>query len=173
MKGRILLFTGDGKGKTTAALGTAFRALGHDARVFVIQFIKSDRTTGEVLATPAFKNLRMLQMGLGFIPPHENPKFTSHQQAAEEALALAQQSACSDEYDLLVLDEICIAVASGLIPVEDVLHLLRQKRESLNVILTGRGAVQELIDAADTVTEMRCIKHAYQQGIPAMKGVEC
>jgi len=169
---RILLFTGDGKGKTTAALGTALRAAGHGMRVLVLQFVKNDATTGEISAIESFENIDIVQTGRGFIPSPDSQEFTQHREAAQAGFAQATEAVLSGKYALIVLDELCVAVAHGLIAEEDVLELLDRLPAGLRLLLTGRDATPGLIDAADTVSEIRCVKHAMQAGRPAQRGVE-
>ena len=175
---RTLIFTGDGKGKTTAAFGTALRAAGHGQRVLIVQFLKSNAATGELLAMQRLPEVRVAQMGRGFVPAPAHPDFESHRAAANEALAFSKNAVASHEYDLIVLDEICGAIAHGLISEDDVLALLAHPdrapggKEETCIVLTGRNASPRLMAAADTVTEMRCVRHGFQNGIAAQKGVE-
>ncbi len=168
---RVLIITGDGKSKTTAALGMALRAVGHGLRVCVIQFIKNDPNTGE-LAALARLGVEVTQAGSGFVPSADAPQFAEHQRAAAETLELASAAISSGETDMLILDEICTAVAKGLLGEDDVLSLLQRAETGKIVVLTGRGATERLIAKADTVSEIRCVKHGYQAGIAAQKGVE-
>lgn len=169
---RILLVTGDGKGKTTSALGMALRAAGHGMRTLVLQFIKADAATGEIAAIQSIENIDIEQTGRGFVPPAEDPRFDEHRRAARRGLARAGEALLSGEYALIVLDEICIAVARGLLAESDVLELLAKTPHGLRVVLTGRYATPGLIEAADTVSEIRSVKHALESGRPAQKGVE-
>jgi cob(I)alamin adenosyltransferase len=169
---RILIFTGDGKGKTTAALGMAFRASGHGLRTSVIQFIKSDTTVGEVVAAAASTNIEIHATGLGFIPPADDPRFAQHRAAAEAALGRAAEALAGGRFALVILDEICLAVASGLLDEGAVAELLAQASPEMCLVLTGRDATPGLIALADTVTEMRCVKHGLQVGRLAQEGVE-
>jgi len=169
---RVLLFTGGGKGKTTAALGTALRAAGHGMRVLVLQFIKQDATTGELAAIESIENIDMIQTGRGFVPAPDHAQFAEHRKAAQAGFARAVEAVRSGKYALVVLDEICVAVQRGLVPEKDVLELLDQLAGETIVVLTGRGATPGLINRADTVSEIRCVKHAYQIGRPAQKGVD-
>jgi cob(I)alamin adenosyltransferase len=171
-KPRILLFTGDGKGKTTAALGMALRATGHGLRCCVVQFIKNDDTVGEVAAAAANGRIEMVQCGRGFLPKANEERMVEHRAAAEEGLRTAAQKFASGEYSLVILDEVCVAVARGLLAEEEVRRVVGLAPASTCVVLTGRGATQGLIELADTVTEMVCRKHGYQVGIAAQKGVE-
>ena len=170
--GRILLFTGDGKGKTTAALGMALRASGHGQRVMIVQFIKSAALTGELAAAKKLAGVEFVQAGLGFVPADNHPDFHSHQDAACRALQIAAQAIQSQAYDMVILDEICNAVDKKLIKEDDVLAMIRSAGSSLCLVLTGRGASDRLIALADTVTVMQCRKHGFQENIPAQKGVE-
>lgn len=170
--GLILVNTGPGKGKTTAALGTAIRALGQGFKVAFLQFIKNQET-GESrmlkeLAQAHPGSLYYQRLGLGLFrgEPSEADKAS-----AAEALAEARRLLAA-EYDLVVLDEICVALSCGLIPLADVLDMLKNKWEAVSIILTGRGCPPEIIELADTVTEMTVIKHAYEKGIPAKRGIE-
>ena len=169
---RLLMFTGDGKGKTTAAIGMVLSAAGHGQRVRVIQFIKADSQTGELAACQRLPGVEFQQMGRGFIPKKDSPKFVVHCEAAEQALAVAAEAVASDQYDLIVLDEICVAIAHGLITEDKVFEIIEHAPTKLCLVLTGRGATQRLINEADTVTEMKCIKHALQTGTWAQTGVE-
>ena len=169
---RLLIFTGDGKGKTTAALGMAMRALGHGLSVKIIQFVKSDPDTGEIALMRRLPDLEIVQTGRGFVPPQSHPAFADHAAAARTALALSREALASGQYQLVVLDEICTAIHLALISEQNVLELLSHAAQCLIVILTGRGATPGLIALADTVTEMKCIKHGYESGIKAQKGVE-
>lgn len=169
---RLLVFTGDGKGKTTAALGMVLRAAGHGQAVKMIQFIKADSKTGELAASQRLPGVEIVQMGRGFIPPPTSSKHAVHREAAECALAAAIEAVSSDKYDLIVLDEICVALAHGLIAEDKVLEMIQSAPEKLCLVLTGRGASQRLIEEADTVTEMKCVKHALNAGVWAQTGVE-
>jgi len=169
---RVLLFTGDGKGKTTAALGMVLRAVGHDMRVCVIQFIKNDPETGERRALSQLSGVEFIQAGLGFVPSEVHEAFPAHRQAAQKALKIAEEKLCKKACDLIVLDEICTACAMRLIPAEAVTHLIENTPPAIIIVMTGRNAPSALIDISDTVTVMECRKHGLQAGIPAEKGVE-
>lgn len=171
-KGLILVNTGPGKGKTTAALGVTIRALGQGFKVAFLQFIK-DQETGESLFLKEYEEthrgrLHYQRLGLGLIPGEPSP---ADKAKAAEALKAAEDLLKSD-YDLVVLDEICVALAKGLIATEAVLKMLESKPPRMNLILTGRGCPEEVMALADTVTEMSLVKHAYQKGIQARKGIE-
>ena len=170
--GRILIFTGDGKGKTTAALGMVLRAHGHGIPVKVIQLVKSDTETGEFAALQKMAGVEIVVTGLGFVPRPTHPRFADHCRAAEEGLRIAAEAASSGRYGLVVFDEACTAVALKLLSEEAVLAALRKAAPDCTVVLTGRGATEGLILAADTVSEIRCIKHGFDSGRKAQKGVE-
>ncbi len=170
-KPRILLFTGEGKGKTTAALGIVLRAVGHGLAAAFIQFIKNDPSTGELVALNRL-DVEVFQGGKGFVPSAESPQFAAHRQAAQATLAHASAIIESDRYDMIVLDEICSAVAKGLLDERDVLAALQKASAGCILALTGRDATDGLRALADTVSEISCCKHGYQAGIAAQKGVE-
>lgn len=173
--GLVIVFTGDGKGKTSAALGIALRASGHGMHVSMVQFVKSPTDSGEERAAERLKpQFELLTTGRGFvnIPGHTAP-LPEHTRAAEEAFVLAQQRVLSGYWDVVILDEINVAVQLGLLDIARVLDLLRKKPKNLHVVLTGRDAHDELIALADLVTEMRLIKHPYdERSIPAQRGID-
>lgn len=171
-QGRVLIFTGDGKGKTTAALGMALRAHGHGIPVAIVQFVKSDVKTGEFAALSRLPGVEIFVTGLGFVPPKTDPRFAEHRSAAEEGGRIAWEAACSGRYGLVVLDEGCYAVSRELIAETFVLRLIREAAPGVTIVLTGRGATQGLMDAADTVSEIRCVKHGFDAGHSARMGVE-
>ena len=171
-KARILLFTGDGKGKTTAALGILLRAAGHNMPTCLLQFIKQDASTGELAALSKFPHVVIRQMGLGFIPRTTHPSFPAHRRAAEAALKKAASVIRSRRYKVVVLDEICNAVAKKLITQKAVVAIIKSAPANQIIVLTGRNASKSLIALADTVTEMTCIKHGYDKGCAAEQGVE-
>ncbi|MCE5283925.1 MAG: cob(I)yrinic acid a,c-diamide adenosyltransferase [Deltaproteobacteria bacterium] len=170
-KRRILIVTGNGKGKTTAALGMALRAWGHGIPLFLIQFVKSDRATGEYAALERL-GIEVRVAGLGFVPPRDDPRFEAHGRAAEEGLQIAAEVLRSGRYGLVILDELCYAVARGLVAEGAVLGLLEAADPSVTIVMTGRGATEGLIAAADTVSEVRSVKHGFDAGLKAKKGVE-
>lgn len=171
-KARILIFTGDGKGKTTAALGLALRASGHGLRVLVLQFVKGSQKTGELEAARRLPGFEIAQRGRGFVPGVESPEFPAHRQAAEQVLREADEALLSGAHDVVVLDELCLAVAKRLLSEEAALAIVGHARPGTVLVLTGRGATPGLIAAADTVTEMCLGKHGRQAGIKAQRGVE-
>ena len=171
-KGLIIVHTGNGKGKTTAALGLAFRAVGNGLKVCMIQFIKGTWKYGELEAAKKFDNFEIIPMGKGFVNlGKENPD-PEDVKAAKEAFNKGKEAILSNNYDMVILDEINYAISYKLIDVEDVIELLKNKPENVHVVLTGRNAHEKIIDIADLVTEMREIKHPYQKGIKAQKGIE-
>jgi cob(I)alamin adenosyltransferase len=172
--GLTIVYTGDGKGKTTAALGTVIRAVGYGLRVFMLQFVKGSWRYGELdgakLLEPYF-TIEPLGKGFYKILDDKFPEEVHRQAAlvaADRAIALLR----SGEYDIVILDEINVAVMTGLLPVQKVLEIMDAKPENVHLILTGRGAPPEVIDRADLVTEMREIKHPYQKGKLAQKGID-
>ncbi len=168
--GLVMVFTGDGKGKTTAAIGTAVRACGHGMRVCMIQFIKGDRQTGEVkVAERLSPYFEILPLGRGFVGRGREGE---HVRAAKEALRVAREKMVSERYQILILDEVNNAISLGLIGLEELLNLIEDKPDDLHLILTGRDAHPAVIDRADLVTEMKDIKHPYRRGVRAQKGID-
>jgi len=170
-KGLIQVFTGEGKGKTSAALGSVIRALGNGLRVFIVAFMKAGHASGEWEVLSGLPNLSVARFGAG---PLVNPANIRPQDREEamKALAEARQAMLSGNYDLIVLDEVNVAVAWGLIKLDDVIRLIEDKPLELELILTGRGADKEIVKIADLVTEMLNIKHPYDEGIVARKGFD-
>jgi cob(I)alamin adenosyltransferase len=172
--GLIIVYTGDGKGKTTAALGTILRALGYNWKVLVIQFVKGSWTYGEMKGLKRLEpEVQLKILGQGFVGIVDDKKpIEEHIAAAQGALNTAFEDVQSDKYDLIILDEINVALKLGLIDLDKVKQMLASKPQRLHLILTGRNAHPEIIDLADLVTEMKQIKHPYQKGILAQKGVD-
>lgn len=170
--GRTIVFTGDGKGKTTAALGLALRACGHGMNVLIIQFVKNDPDTGEITACRLLTGIEMRQAGLGFVPDPSDPSFRQHKEKAEEGLSMAREALQSGKYEMIVLDEVCVAVSMGLLSEGAVTEAIEKRYPGMHVVMTGRGATPHIVESADTVTEMRNVKHGYQEGRKAKKGVE-
>ena len=168
---RILVITGDGKGKTTSAIGLAVRASGHDINTAVIQFVKRSET-GETEPLEKIGNISFTHTGLGFLPEEANPEFEKHKAAAAKGLALAAQTIASEQYGMVILDEICFAVSRNLLDEKEVLAIVAKARPDQCIVLTGRDAGQGLIDIADTVSEITCVKHGLDSGIQAQKGIE-
>jgi len=170
-KGLIIVHTGTGKGKTTAALGMIFRALGHNMRIGVVQFTKGAIETGEaVFANQLDGRIDFYTLGEGYTWETQDRQrdTTVAHQAWERACALLDDP----QYQIIVLDELNIVLKYNYVPLTEVLETLSNKREDLHVIITGRNAKEELIELADLVTEMKLIKHPYKSGIKAQKGIE-
>ena len=178
----ILVYTGDGKGKTSAALGAAFRALGHGWRVLVVQFLKGDWPIvfGELQSAKRHARLEFLQAGRGFVNIMGDKKpLKEHRRAASAALLLAKKKILSSRYDLVALDEaLCALETAGasLLAPKELFGLLKAKPVKTHIILTGRlrnrSARKKLLAVADLYTEMKEVKHPYQKGIPALKGID-
>lgn len=171
-RGLVMVFTGNGKGKTTAALGLALRALGQGMRVLMLQFVKGDTGPGELKAAAGIKGLEIRPVGLGFVHLGDENSLVKHREAAARALAEAWTAVRSGEYEMIILDEILYAVKLGLISEADVLGLVEGKSPGLHLVLTGRDASPRLVDEADLVTEMLEVKHHYRSGVKAQKGIE-
>jgi cob(I)alamin adenosyltransferase len=180
-RGLIVINTGPGKGKTTAALGTAIRAAGNGMRVLILQFLKGSWHYGEldaiaalgsVLGTPEDPAIVIRQMGRGFVKVGGAETDPEDLRMVEEAWSEAASAILSGDWDLVVLDEINYAIGYKMLDPEKVAEVLRRKPEMVHVILTGRNAHPTLIELADTVTEMREVKHAYEKGILAQRGIE-
>ena len=171
--GLILINTGPGKGKTTAAMGTALRAVGNGMRVLMLQFLKGSWHYGELDAVQAFGDRFVLkQMGRGFVKVGGAETDPEDVRLVEQAWEEARTAINSGEWDMVVLDEINYAISYKMLDAETVAEALRNRPEMVHVILTGRNAHPLLVELADTVTEMREIKHAYQKGILAQLGIE-
>lgn len=170
-RGCVQVYTGNGKGKTTAALGLALRAVGRGFKVCILQFIKGGGPYGEhLIADKLAPQLTIIQTGKpGWVNTQD---IAEDRRLAQEAFEQAKELLVSGGYDLLVLDEINGAVGFGLIDVEQVLELIRLRPEGVELVLTGRNADERVIEAADLVTEMREIKHYYKAGVPARTGIE-
>ncbi|WP_282004629.1 cob(I)yrinic acid a,c-diamide adenosyltransferase [Veillonella denticariosi] len=176
-RGLILVNTGNGKGKTTAALGVALRAAGQGFKALILQFIKSGNGYGELAGLAKLgDNVEIRSMGKGFIYYKRDEispaELDRHRKAAQEAWRTLVDEVNSDRWDLIIMDEINNAINYELIDVQSVVDMLQHKPERLHVILTGRYAKPEIIELADTVTEMKVVKHAYEKGIKAAKGIE-
>lgn len=172
-RGLILINTGPGKGKTTAALGTALRAVGNGMRVLVLQFLKGSWHYGELDAAEAFGGKLVLkQMGRGFVKVGGAETDPEDIRLVEEAWNEAREAIYSGDWDMVVLDEINYAIGYKMLDPAVVAEALKGKPEMVHVILTGRNAHPLLVEVADTVTEMREVKHAYQKGILAQRGIE-
>lgn len=169
--GLVIVNTGNGKGKTTAAFGMVLRAAGHGMRVLVVQFVKSSANSGEVIAFEKIPGVTVETAGLGFL---NDPKIEKeeHRMAAGEALARVREGLTSGDFDMVVADEALLAVKENLLTEDDVTGLIAVRPEAVHLVLTGRGCPDSIVAAADTVTEMKEIKHAYASGVKAQKGIE-
>ena len=173
--GLVIINTGGGKGKTTAALGLALRAAGHGQKVLILQFIKGAWKTGEAKIMERLKpEIEMEQLGKGFIKFADGKLQITKKdiENAEESLQYAKERINSGKYDMVILDEINNIISYGLVGVSEVTEIINRKPSGLDLVLTGRGAPEELIKIADTVSEIKEIKHAYSKGIKAKKGIE-
>jgi len=169
--GLIMINTGDGKGKSTAAFGLALRALGRDMKVCIIQFMKGDTDTGERYALQRFLPMvRLESTGTDTFVDRDNPS-PADLSEADRGMNLAQE-VLGEEYDLVILDEINVAISFGLVSLESVLRLLAQKPTAMHLLLTGRDAPQRLREAADMVSVIQDEKHHFYKGIPAQPGIE-
>lgn len=169
--GMICVFTGNGKGKTSAAFGMALRFLGHNKRVVAIQFLKGTKT-GELLAKKNLPGLDILQFGTEYFVDLEKPSREDKQLAVEAMLYAKKIMTGPYKPDLLILDEANVAAASGLIGEDELMELLGNIPEEMNVVVTGRGASEKLMAKADMVTEMKDVKHPFAKGKKAMEGIE-
>jgi cob(I)alamin adenosyltransferase len=170
-RGLVQIFTGDGKGKTSAAIGAVVRALGHGLRVYIAFFLKGDYPYGERKILSQLPNVTMDSFGSEEFVNPENIKPEEKKQAKRD-LAAARQAMLSGDYDLVVLDEVNIAVAFNLVELGEVLKFIDDKPEGVELILTGRRADSKLVQSADLVTEMLNIKHPYDEGVVARGGIE-
>lgn len=170
-KGLVLVNTGDGKGKSTAAFGQALRAAGNGFKVCIIQFIKGTDNTGEAKAfSQLAEQVEFHVKGSGFTWQIEDK--TEAIQAAREAFHFAREKINSNEYDMVVLDELTYIITYNMVSEADVLELIHNRPERLHLVITGRGASENLIESADLVTEMVAVKHHYESGIKAQRGIE-
>lgn len=170
--GLVIIHTGNGKGKTTAALGLALRAWGEGLKILILQFIKGGWKYGELKALDKFSpEITVKQCGEGFTR-RGNTDMKKHKEAAQNTLNEAKEAMLSGKWDMIILDEINYAVDFNLIPLNSVLDLISEKPTHLHLVMTGRNAKEELINCADLVTEMTEIKHPFKKGIKAQKGIE-
>lgn len=170
-QGTVQIYTGNGKGKTTAAVGAAVRALGHGLTVYMIQFMKGDPDYGELLLAEKLAGFTIVQSGLSTFVTKGNPT-EEDLRLARRGMEMARDALASGEYDMVILDEINVAVDYGLVPVEEVLELIDLRPPDVELILTGRYARSELIDRADLVSDIREVKHHYGTGLGAREGIE-
>jgi cob(I)alamin adenosyltransferase len=173
-KGLIIVHTGPGKGKTTAALGTALRAVGQGLKVLVVQFIKGSWHYGELDAARLLgeDHFKIIPMGRGFVKVGAEKPDPEDVRLVEEAWKYAAEQIRQGGYDLMVLDEINYAISYKMLDPQKVVEVLREKPAGMHVILTGRNAHPALVELADLVTEMREVKHPYHRGVPAQRGIE-
>lgn len=169
-KGLLMVHTGKGKGKTTAALGLIFRALGHGFKVCMIQFIKGKWQYGELNSSKHFENLDFHVLGKGFT--WESKDIEEDIQAAQEAWLFAKKVVSSGRYKLVVLDELTYLIKYEMVEEDEIIDFLSNRPKDLHVVVTGRDASKSLIEIADLVTEMKEVKHHYHAGIKAQKGIE-
>jgi cob(I)alamin adenosyltransferase len=173
-KGLLIVYTGDGKGKTTAALGMCVRAVGYDWKICLIQFVKGSWKYGELKGLKRLEpNVELHVIGEGFVGILDDDKsFEVHRAAARAGVELALEKIRSKNYQLVILDELNVASTLGLVTTDEIETLLAARDDQQNLVITGRGAPEWLKEKADLVTEMREIKHPYQKGILAQKGVD-
>ena len=172
--GLVIVYTGKGKGKTTAALGMALRALGYNYKICMIQFIKGSWHYGEMTSSKRLEpEFELIAVGKGFVGilDDKSPR-KEHERIAQEALRLSKEKIESKKYDIIILDEINYAVNLGLVKLEEVLNIIKIKPPKLNLVLTGNYAKKEIIDVADLVTEMREVKHPFKSGLKAKRGID-
>jgi cob(I)alamin adenosyltransferase len=172
-KGTIIVYTGNGKGKTTSAIGTGLRAYGQGCKVLMLQFIKGTWKYGELEAIKKLEpDFKIVPLGMGFIGVGGKGITDEERQNIRDSWERVKKEVMSDKYDMIIVDEINYVIGYGLLPVEEVLELLDTKPARLHLILTGRGAHEKIIEKADIATEMREIKHHYAEGVEAQKGIE-
>jgi cob(I)alamin adenosyltransferase len=170
-RGLVQVFTGNGKGKTTAALGTVLRAAGHGRKIFIVFFMKGDYAYGEFDALLKLPNVEIFQSGFRQFTDPLNIKKEEREEAVS-ALEAARRAVNSGKYDLVVMDEVNVALEYKLIELEDVIRLIKERPPRVEIIMTGRYADNRLLEIADLVTEMVKVKHPFDKGIKARKGIE-
>ncbi len=173
-EGLVIVYTGKGKGKTTAALGMALRAIGYNHKVCMIQFIKGSWHYGEMTSSRRLEpEFELTAIGKGFVGIIDDKSpIEEHKQIAREAIQIARNKINSNNYNIVILDEINYALNLGLITLEDILEIISNKPDAVSLVLTGNYARDEVIEKADLVTEMREIKHPFKSGIKAKKGID-
>ncbi len=173
-KGLVIVYTGDGKGKTTAALGMALRAAGHQKKTLIVQLIKNFKSYGELKFVKKYNcDIEIKSIGKGYVKiKGDKFPFEEHVKTAKKALKFAKDKILSKEYDIIVLDEINIALEKNLLTLQEVIELIQQKPSSLHLVLTGRNAPRKLIQLADLVSEVKEIKHPFKKGTLAQRGIE-
>jgi cob(I)alamin adenosyltransferase len=172
--GIVIVYTGNGKGKTTASLGVALRAIGHGLRVCMVQFIKGEWHYGEINSIKKLEpDFELIVAGKGFIGIiDDDHAFEEHVRAAKTALDIVEQKISLDSFDIIILDEINYALHLGVLQLADVMKIIQNRPKHLSLILTGNHACEEIITLADLVTEMKEIKHPYKKGIKAKRGID-
>ncbi|MDD5701332.1 MAG: cob(I)yrinic acid a,c-diamide adenosyltransferase [Dehalococcoidales bacterium] len=171
-RGLVIINTGEGKGKTTAAFGLLLRAWGHDMKVIMLQFIKNKKANfGEHRAARRI-GVEILAGGAGFVRPGVTKDLEKSREMSRELWDLAREKINSGDYDMVILDELSYPLQFGWLTVDEVIEALRQRPEKLHVVITGRAVPEKLVEYADTVTEMKEIKHHFRQGVPARPGIE-
>ena len=173
-EGLTIVYTGKGKGKTTAALGIALRATGYNKKICMIQFIKGSWHYGEMSSSKRLEpEFEMVAIGKGFVGIlDDNSPREDHEKIAQEAIKISNEKIQSGKYDIVILDEINYAVNLQLISINDVLNLIKDKPSDVDLVLTGNYAKDEVIEMADLVTEMKQVKHPFQRGIKAKEGID-
>ena len=173
-KGLIIVYYGNGKGKTTAALGVALRAIGYELNVCMIQFIKGEWNYGEIYSSNKLKpNFELVITGKGFVGIiDDDHDFTEHIESSKNALAIAKEKIESGKYNIVILDEINYAIKLNLITENEEINMLESKPTELNIIMTGNYLSKKILDLAELVKEMKEVKHPYKKGIRARKGID-
>ena len=172
--GLVIVYTGNGKGKTTAALGLAMRAIGYEHNVCMLQFIKGSWHYGEMDSSKKLEpNFELIAIGKGFVGIlDDNSPREEHEKYAVEALRICREKINSGKYNVVILDEVNYAINLGLIDVQEIIKIIKEKPSNLDLVLTGRDVKEEIIGLADLVTEMKEIKHPFKSGIKAKKGID-
>ena len=172
--GLVIVYTGNGKGKTTAALGLAMRAIGYEHKVCMLQFIKGSWHYGEMDSSKKLEpNFELIAVGKGFVGIlDDNSPREEHEKYAAEAVRICREKIFSEKYDVIILDEVNYAINLGLIDVQEIIKIIKEKPSDLDLVLTGRDVKEEIVELADLVTEMKEIKHPFKSGIKAKKGID-
>ena len=172
--GLVIVYTGNGKGKTTAALGMALRAIGYEHKVCMLQFIKGSWHYGEMDSSKKLEpNFELIAVGKGFVGIlDDNSPREEHEKYAAEAVRICREKIFSEKYDVIILDEVNYAITLGLIDVQEIIKIIKEKPSDLDLVLTGRDVKEEIVELADLVTEMKEIKHPFKSGIKAKKGID-
>ena len=173
-KGLVIVYTGNGKGKTTAALGMALRAVGYEHKVCMLQFIKGSWHYGEIDSSKKLEpNFELIPVGKGFVGIlDDNSPREEHEKYAAEAVKICREKIFSGKYDVVILDEVNYAINLDLIDVQDIIKIIKEKPFELDLVLTGRNVREEIVELADLVIEMKEIKHPFKSGIKAKKGID-